>query len=77
MDTTTTLLLVAIIAMWISLNCGLVLVYLLWSGQPPWPQRSKWKSRHASISAGAGTFAEEASEAPVLVPQCQDECRTL
>lgn len=69
MDTTTTLLLVAIIAMWISLNCGLVLVYLLWSGQSPWPQRSKWKSRHTSISAGADTVAEEASEAPVLVDE--------
>lgn len=69
MDTTTTLLLVAIIAMWISLNCGLVLVYLLWSGQSPWPQRGMVKSRHARLSAGADTVAEEAPEAPVLVDE--------
>ncbi|SDN86487.1 hypothetical protein SAMN04487957_102214 [Halomonas shengliensis] len=69
MDTTTTLLLVAIIAMWISLNCGLVLVYLLWSGQSLWPPGGMGKSRRASVPAGAGTVAREASQAPVLVDE--------
>lgn len=69
MDTTTTLLLVAIIAMWISLNCGLVLVYLLWYGQCLGAPGGKGKNRQASVSASAGTVAKQASTTPVLVDE--------
>lgn len=69
MDTTTTLLLVAIIAMWISLNCGLVLVYLLWNGQRLGAPGSMGKNRQASVSASAGTVAKQASTTPVLVDE--------
>ncbi|CAM3793367.1 hypothetical protein VRRI112168_00645 [Vreelandella rituensis] len=47
MDTTTWILLVAIFAMWVSLNCSLVVVYLILTGKSSLPQGGSKKKRRS------------------------------
>jgi len=62
-DTTALTLVIAIAAIWFSVNCGLLVVYLLWKGDMP-VAKSRFSQRSVSSPKGRSN-----PEAPVLVDE--------